>query len=103
MVEESHIENGDLAHIPGRYRQERLEADMPINSASAIQPLQNGFNNKVKNLRISFKFFQEMLMRRVVMAHLYNVCVFVFCFAIAMLLRVGLLISLDRNKRAEMQ
>lgn len=70
MVEASHSENGDLAHIPGRYRQERLEADMPINSASAIQPLQNGVNNKLKSLRITFKFFQEMLMRRIVLAHI---------------------------------
>lgn len=75
MVEESHSENEDLAYIPGRYRPERPEAAMPLNSASVIEPWQNGVNNKVKNLRISFRFFRETLMRRIVRDHIkYVIC-----------------------------
>lgn len=96
MVEESHSENGDLAYIPGRDRQERPEADIPLNSASVIKTLQNGVNNKVKNLRISFRFFRETLMRRIVRDHIKYVL-----FAIVMLIRGNLLIILDKKKGAE--
>ena len=95
MVEESHSENGDLAYIPGRYRQERPEADMPLNLASVIETLQNGVNNKVKNLRISFRFFRETLMRRIVRDHIKYVL-----FAIVMILRGNLLICSGQKERS---
>lgn len=63
MVEASQNENGVLAHIPELHQQEGMKAKISINPGQAAESLQNGVNNKVKNLRRIFKFIKEMFMR----------------------------------------